>query len=328
MLEAQNDNGKVVTLATYPKQPFNFSGRTGVVAFDVSADSQGSHAAWPEFWITNKPVPAIRGSVSAVPPPIPEHGFGFSIDGGCNDDASTTGVGRFFVSRNFVYDEPSYRIVDCVKKSTATSPSLNHFEVRISQNRAEVWGTDPGSDDLKQLAVADNLDLTFTQGLVWLNDTHYNASKGGDGSQTSHTFAWDNLGFDGPKTYRDLSFDVRDANASTGGGLVSLGYAVGTGPVTLTTESVFRRQAPTGALLTLNFYSFDTVVPTVRINGGPPITTPWPFDGSGYFWRTIAIPVPVDQVADGPNTITFTTTGQASAVSNVNIILVAAAPVP
>ena len=79
-----------------------------------------------------------------------------------------------------------------------------------------MWGTDPGSTSLRQLAIVDNLGLTFTKGLVWLNDVHYNARKAIEpcecGTQWNHTFAWDNLAFDGPKTYRDLGFNVPDAN--------------------------------------------------------------------------------------------------------------------
>jgi hypothetical protein len=63
--EATNDNplnvfdaGQVLTLAMYPKQPFDFAGRTGTISFDISNDSHGSHAAWPEFWMSNLPVPA------------------------------------------------------------------------------------------------------------------------------------------------------------------------------------------------------------------------------------------------------------------------------
>ena len=41
----------------YPKQPFDFAGKTGTVSFDVSNDTQGTHAAWPEFWLTDIPVP-------------------------------------------------------------------------------------------------------------------------------------------------------------------------------------------------------------------------------------------------------------------------------
>ncbi|MEQ1384020.1 hypothetical protein ABLW58_25550, partial [Salmonella enterica] len=63
--EASNDNnsgafeaGTVTVLAMYPKQPFDFAGRTGTVSFDVSNDTAGTHAAWPEFWLTDLPIPA------------------------------------------------------------------------------------------------------------------------------------------------------------------------------------------------------------------------------------------------------------------------------
>ena len=53
--EASNDNptrqfdaGDVNVLAMYPKQPFDFAGRTGTVSFDISNDSHGTHAAWPD----------------------------------------------------------------------------------------------------------------------------------------------------------------------------------------------------------------------------------------------------------------------------------------
>jgi hypothetical protein len=62
--EATNDNasgefeaGTVTVLAMYPKQPFDFAGRTGTIGFDVSNDTHGTHAAWPELWVTDKPVP-------------------------------------------------------------------------------------------------------------------------------------------------------------------------------------------------------------------------------------------------------------------------------
>lgn len=51
MVEGQDDNQTVTALTIYPKQPFDFAGRTGKVTFDVTSDSQGNHAAWPEFWM-------------------------------------------------------------------------------------------------------------------------------------------------------------------------------------------------------------------------------------------------------------------------------------
>jgi hypothetical protein len=54
--EATNDNasgtfeaGTVTVLAMYPKQPFDFAGRTGTIGFDISNDTHGTHAAWPEL---------------------------------------------------------------------------------------------------------------------------------------------------------------------------------------------------------------------------------------------------------------------------------------
>jgi hypothetical protein len=328
LFEALNDADGNVNMALYPKQPFDFAGRTGVVTFDLSADSSGPHAAWPEFFITDKPVPAIRGQISLAPGPTAANSVGFALHGGCNNDPTLTSVGAVFASRNYVYDEPSFTTVGCVKKSSAGSAALNHFEVRVSTNRLEVWGTDPGSSVLKQLAVASNLNLTFTKGLVWFGDVHYHASKS-DPSQTEHTFAWDNLGFDGPKTYRDLSFDVPDANVSSGFEKVTLGYLLqGTGPRAFTTAPVFRQQTPTGAIVTLNFWSYDSSVPSVSINGGPWIDTPWPYDSGGWFWRTISIPVPVDQVHDGTNEIRLKSNSADTVVANINLILVAGAPVP
>ncbi|MGZ4766542.1 MAG: hypothetical protein ACXVH5_09885 [Ilumatobacteraceae bacterium] len=335
MFEAVNDGGGVGNLDTYPKQPFDFANRTGRVTFDVSADSDGSHGAWPEFIITDKPVPGTRVSISAGIPPGAANEVGFSLDGCTSGPGGSTGVGTVFVTKNGVYSELNFSSTGCVTKGSARS--MNHFEVRLSQNHLEVWGTDAGGTALKQVAVADNIGLTFTKGLVWLNDVHYNARKAVEpcqcGTQFNHTFTWDNLGFDGPKTYRDLGFDVPDANvtggpATAGDATRRVGFNIGVGPTALTTASVRRDQTPTGAQVVLNTYSFAQTIPSISINGNPYIVTPWPAGLPTYAWTSISIPVPLDQVHDGPNTITFVSGDPSTTVSNVSIILVAASAVP
>ena len=337
LFDAVNDGGETVNLDMYPKQPFDFTGRTGTATFDVSADSDGSHGAWPEFVITDKPVPGIRGSISLNVPPAAANSIGFALDGSCgtNNITGLTGVGLVFVTKNNVYSEPSFTTPNCVTKGSSTA--MNHFEVRISQNRLEVWGTDAGSTILKQLAVADNLALTLTKGLVWINDIHYNARKAIEpcecGTQYNHTFIWDNVGFDGPKTYRDLGFDVPDANTPGGRPFAGdptrrIGYLVGTGPITLTVTGIHHDQTPTNALLVLNTYSFTTTIPSISINNGPFIDTPWPYNTQTYTWRGLAIPIPLDQIHDGTNTITLKSTDNSTVVANLSIILVAASPVP
>jgi hypothetical protein len=355
LTESVNDAGGDANLATYPKQPFDFAGRTGTVAFDVTADSDGSHGAWPEFWITEKPVPANRAEISFQVPPIGSNAIGVAFDGGCGAGGNTTGVGGIFLSQDYVFSEPAFTKPNCITEPTGYpgTRAMNHIEVRISTTRMEVWGTDPGGTTLKQLAVVPNLNLNFTKGLVWLSDTHYNAKKAAEpcecGTQVQHTFQWDNLGFDGPKTYRDLSFDVHDAHAAhdpvcdtNGNGVTSCwpseneGYGVGAGPVTLSTDPVFSRQTPTGAIVTFNSYSFDPVLPSVSVNGNAPIANPWPYKDSpgfqggntGFALRSYWMSVPLDQVHDGVNTLTFTSTGSNAFVTNINLILVAGAPVP
>ena len=335
MYETVNDGGGVTNLDTYPKQPFDFAGRTGRVVFDVSADSDGTHGAWPEFIITDKPVPGMRKSTTGDTPPAAFNQIGFSLDGCTAGPGGTTGVGLVFMSKNGVYSEPGFQSTGCVTKGSAQA--MNHFEVQLSQNRLEVWGTDAGSTTLRRLAVADNLGLAFTKGLVWLDDVHYNARKAIEpcecGTQFNHTFVWDNLAFDGPKTYRDLGFDVPDANVpgkptSAGDPTRRTGYKVGTGDVTLPVNGVRRDQTPTGALVVLNTYSFAATIPSIRINGGPWIDTAWPSWGTTFSWMSMAIPVPLDQIHDGNNTLTFKSGDDSTTIANISIILVAAAPVP
>ena len=66
----------------------------------------------------------------------------------------------------------------------------------------------------------------------------------------------------------------------------------------------------------------------MSINGGPWIDTPWPFDSQTYSWRSLAIPIPLEQVHDGANTITLKSADSSTIVANLSIILVAASPVP
>ena len=335
MFETVNDGGGVSSLHTYPKQPFNFAGRTGKVTFDVSADSGGTHAAWPEFFITDKPVPGMRGSISGGVPPMSHNSVGFMLAGGCGSNENLTSVSAFFFSKNGTYSEQYITPDGCITKGSAAA--MNHIEVRVSVDRIEVWGTDAGATTLKLLAHMDNIGLTFTQGLVWLNDVHYNARKAIEpcscGPQWNHTFVWDNLGFDGPKTYRDLGFDAPDKNveggtSGAGDRTQTLGWLIRDNP-TLTVTGVNRVQAPTGALVVFNAYSFADVTPEVSVNGGPFIpVTERPTDNIQYSWRTFSIPVPVSSVVDGTNTLTFRSTEWSATVTNVSIILVAGAPVP
>jgi hypothetical protein len=315
LVEAVADGGGQPTLAMYPKQPFDIAGRTGTVVFDVSANSEGPHAAWPEFWWTNLPVPAPRGHLPSNTP-YAENSFGFTIDSDtCGPDG--TNVHKMFITRNYLLEDVPFSKTDCVTRGSATG-GLNHFEVRMSETHVEVWASDAGSTSVRQIAVAD-LEMPMTRGVIWIEDVHYNANK--FDTQGNHTFAWDNVGFDGPTPYRDLTFDIQDQSPS------ELGYQIGPDVAAGVVPGVYWLQSPTKAFIGLNWFAFKYDVPSVRLNGGEWHETKWPFDSEGYTWRTIAIPIPLDEVKPGDNAFEIKS-ADVGVVSNINLILIAASPVP
>lgn len=330
LFEATNDNDVQTVLAMYPKQPFDFAGRTGTVTFDLSSDSQGSHGAWPEFWITDTPQPAPQAIVSGGQMPDIRNGIGFRLaDDKCNGNPALSGVDAIEVQGNFQPQPSSFTKGGCITDSHAGG-ALNHFVVKVSQTHMDVYGTNPGSTALVLLASA-NYNLSITRGLVWLEDVHYNASKDGyPVHQSVHTFAWDNLGFDGPKTYRDAATDIPDSNTAANGGLQNLGYVITATPQTFTLPGPTWSQTPTGAWVTLNWDGDDQVVPTVSVNGGPSHTVPWPFDPTAFNVRSIPIPIPPSELHNGTNTVAISYTGARgrTTVFDVDLIAVAAAPVP
>src|SRR5262249_38814048 len=148
--------GTVTVLAMYPKQPFDFTGRTGTIGFDVSNDTHGFHAAWPELWLSDKPVPAPfthLGSFFSVP----QHGFGIRFAaqappgqyGLCPTFDSTTRwtVDSVAIIRNYVVEDTTgfgsqtmaLRQLDCVVAAPDNSGLMNHVEVRVSQDQIDIY---------------------------------------------------------------------------------------------------------------------------------------------------------------------------------------------
>jgi hypothetical protein len=207
----------------------------------------------------------------------------------------------------------------------------------VSQSRIEVFMTNPGSP--AEFRVASwRVDLSLTQGLVWIQHGNYNACKD-DAGQCDHAFGWDNVGFDGPKTYRDLSFDALDNNqpgspSAFGDPGVNLGWDVTPRtPRTVTVNGVHGgNKTPTAAYVLFNSYAtdFNEEVAKMSLNGGAPIATPWVYGEASYTPHSIAVPVALGAVrTDGsPNTITFTSSSGRVIVANVNIVLVNAQTVP
>jgi hypothetical protein len=339
---SQNDMGGVTSIALYPKQPFDFAGRTGTISFDVTNDTSGMHGAWPEFWLTDQPVPVpfMHGGPPCDFCSLPRNGFGLrfgSGDGSCPGGWRTDSV---VVVRNYVPEEHGIfwggntgtRIEEngCARMSTGPNGSLNHVELRIAQNRIEVWASDAGSSTLRLINTVHNANLTLSRGLVWIGDAHYNASKSGGRDDTHHTYTWDNVAFDGPATYRDLSFDVLDRMASLGSGRWDLGWPSSpSNPAQVQTlpMTAANIQAATSAMLMFNFGLFNQISTFNYTVNGHAMTSQTPLWSQSKGMRSVAFNVPLSNLVAGPQTVRISG-NQDMVISNINIVLVAAAPVP
>jgi hypothetical protein len=362
--EATNDNasgvydaGTVTVLAMYPKQPFDFAGRTGTVSFDVSNDTHGEHAVWPEFWMSDLPVPTPFTHFEALGGSVPQNGFGIRFAG--SSPAGQFGicptlqnyrrwtVDSAIVVRNYVIEDKDVsgnlvfgantgtkiQILDCVRQPADNSGVLNHVELRISQNQIDVYATDAGvaatPATLKHIAVITKANLTLTRGLIWMEDVHYNADKAEVSasvpSQRQHTFVWDNVAFDGPFTDRDFAYDALDANQPTGNfGTWSLGKE---SPANQTSSwdvlNVPANPKPAGVRVLFNFNNEQAPTPTVltAIVNGHAHTVAWPFpDKTQDIWRTLAITIPVTDLVPGTNVVQLGS-NSAQITANVDIVL-------
>jgi hypothetical protein len=346
--ETTNDGGGVSSLAMYPKQPFDFAGRTGSIVFDVSNNSQGNHAAWPELWVTDQPVPDPFTHESTWLS-APRNGFGIRFAGctdsggnanGCFPDGNNgLGVDSAVTADNYSLNDSfnggSLKVIGYHDVLKSGPGQMNHYEVQVAQNDIEVYGTNPFSgtwnpsvDPLVHLASIPNVNLNFSRGLVWLEDVHYNADK--FNTQRTNTFTWNDIGFDGPVLPRDLAFDAADNNVPVsnidGTGTPGINTAWTVQPnssINLAVPGVNGVANAAGALVTFNFYA-ETVLGTLNVAvNGHAISIPWPYpDVTEDSDRTVAIPVPLADVVTGNNTLTFYTTGSyALDIMNVDLIL-------
>ncbi|HZQ35580.1 MAG TPA: hypothetical protein VFD32_06580 [Dehalococcoidia bacterium] len=331
LVEGVNDDGGVTVLAAYPKQPFDWAGRTGIVTFDVDLNASGPHGAWPAFAITDLPVPAPYGSASSQASRAQSQlgfslaatcGAGSACGNGCAGGDTQVSVDSMYLVRRYQYEEVAFTPRGCVAAQPGT---LNHVEVQLSQSQISVWATAPGGGPLVELADSGPVAVPFSRGLIWLEDVHYNAAKFGPTS--SYTFQWDNVGFDGPRLPRDLAYDVADALTPAGGGRVNLGYAVSNqAPTTLAVAGLADPGTAQKALLTLNLFPFEARSFQYQLNGGAWHDSGWPFGpDTTYQWNTLALPVPLSELHAGQNAIALRLTAADTwVVANLDLILVGA----
>lgn len=354
VVEAVTDGGTVTSLAMYPKQPFDIAGRTGTVSFDVSDDTQGIHSAWPEFWYSDQPVPTPFQHEDGFRS-VPRNGFGVRFAQTCtagqgslcapncpnSNTRPVVTVDSADVVSNYVSNDSfgngnlQVTTDNCIVEASGPT-QFNHIELRISTARVDVYGTDaftPGSalPPLKHLASLPHASLTLTRGLVWLEDVHYNGDK--FNGQGTHTFAWDNLGFDGPVLPQDRAFDVLDNHIRNSDGTFDTGWSIQpSSSQKLTTQPVDGKalHAATGALLTFGFWSEQSGFPlNFSINGhAHSVAYPFP-DNRPFIPATLGVAIPLSELVTGPNTVTFSTDSRTEMnVYNVDLIAVGGGGLP
>jgi hypothetical protein len=355
--EASNDNnsltfeeGTVISLAMYPKQPFDFAGRTGTVSFDVSNDTAGSHSAWPEFWLSDAPVPDPF-SHFATWQSLPANGFGIRFANSCDPgeqcvcpNANNLNTNRWTVDsadviRSYVLEDTegygvstgtAVTLLDCVIAPSGPGGGLNHVELRISQNQIDVYATDAGVAatpiTLRHIAVITNANLTLTRGLIWIEDVHYNADKGDPNrpSERQHTFAWDNVAFDGPFVGRDFGYDAPDNTAPGSNGALNLGrLSLANQTSSWNVAGMPANPQPAAVKVLFEFSTAGNPNPTTLtvIVNGHSHSVPWPYpDQSISAWRTYVVIVPVTDLVAGTNVVQLGG-DVAMIVSNVDIVL-------
>jgi uncharacterized protein (UPF0212 family) len=249
------------------------------------------------------------------------------------------------VVRNYVMEDVNYQgvdfgtasnpalklnILDCVLAPADNSLVTNHVEIRVNQAEIDIYATDAGvaatPQNMHKIASITNANLTLTRGLIWLEDAHYNADKGAPPSQSAHTWAWGNVAFDGPFTYRDFSYDAPDANTCCGPyGDLNLGqFSLANAQASWNVANMPANPQASAVRVLFNFHNETAPIPTVinvTVNGHAH-PTPWPYpDRTQNTWRTFAVTIPITDLVAGTNVVQLGS-DQPMVSSNVDIVLV------
>jgi hypothetical protein len=205
------------------RQPFDFEGRTGRIVFDAEAHMSANGNGWVSLEVTEDPAatPSYAFFGNDEGGAIPRNGFELQFSSSCGEGysvATRVALKHVHVFRNYADMATAPDNPTCIG---AREGRLNRFEVRVSRQLIEVWGT-PASDDGATFAppilmYRGAVDLPFSRGYVHIT-THNHASlkythPPQDWPQrVDATLArWDNVGFDGPVISNWREYEVADA---------------------------------------------------------------------------------------------------------------------
>jgi hypothetical protein len=318
-MEGMDDGGQYVMNSMRSRQPFDFAGRTGNVVWDVDAKTEGSHSFWNEIWLTDEPVqgPHLDHPGTHI---YPRNGMMLLFDADwCGPLNQTQNALReIVVFQN--YQPTTYTVrSSCF---ATQDDHANHFQLKVSQNHIEVWASDAGGANFRQLAAQDLPSLPLTRGYLSFQHAQYNAAK--FNSTNTMTYHWHAIGFDGPVLPTDRGYEVPDALQNRSDGTYNLGYQTPTGAFSFSNVNLANVKT---AYLTYDVFWFASNRAMTATINGVDRTAPDPnADGANsYAWRNMMQPVALSDLHNGSNTVSFKPTNcsdQCPTIANVDLELV------
>jgi hypothetical protein len=279
------------------RQPFDFANRTGKIVFDVDAVSAGNLATYVEIDLTEDPVPAptFREFENFESGPVPRNGLFLKWSDSCGFNSNAITLGAVLMYSNYAPSTitPSFTVTGTgCPKTRQGSP--NHFEIQLSQQHIDIYGSDYSTDNGQSFPnfrriFSANLTLPFTRSYVHVSARNHATKKYGFGPD--FVYHWDNIGFDGPVLTDWRAYEVPNNNTlgvSAGTPIMNLGYLLLDGttgkpagiydPVNRLASLPFQNvdlNGAVGARLTMNAYlnaithvADTTWGWTYRFNGG------------------------------------------------------------
>jgi hypothetical protein len=219
------------------RQPFDFAGRTGKIAFDAEGYLINPLLGWISVAVTEDPmsVPGFavgpKGTTNDDGTVIPRSGFNVEFQDAGAGIATTPVVGirmiNIFQDYKDTVNTPANRIVVATKQGR-----LNHFEVEVSQTKIDVYATPFSADgktfEPRKLLYSTAVNLAFSRGYVTISvHNHATIKYSPDHNNPIDAWVarWDNVGFDGPVITNFREYEAPDALVP-GVGVMNVAYHV------------------------------------------------------------------------------------------------------
>src|SRR6185369_5394220 len=165
---------------------------------------------------------------------LPKNGIELQFAYTCN----TSPPSEFSLSAVHVFHDYDDTVIPAAYESEPPSAclstargKLNHFEVRLSEQRLEVYVSPVSANGVSfepaVLMLSADVKLDFTRGYVHFSTHNHATLKYSPGNQLDSWLArWDNVGFDGPVIENWREYEVSDSLVAVAGGRVNVGYRV------------------------------------------------------------------------------------------------------